>query len=92
MSCRYNLYLDVKPNGSVRLNFPDLEPHELRVSCALDVANHGGLDVTHTAQFLNISRERLRQIEAELMAKLRDAAAEGDRSMARALLELWGDE
>src|SRR5262245_58822719 len=44
VGCRYNLYLDVDPrSGSIKLNFPDLEPDELVESCALDLADQFSL-------------------------------------------------
>ena len=42
VSCRHHLYLDVSPKtGAIKLNFPDLDPWELPVSCALDIAEDG---------------------------------------------------
>jgi len=38
VSCRYHLYLDVLDTGALKLNFPDLEPYEIPVQCALDYA------------------------------------------------------
>src|SRR5262245_53485173 len=40
VACKHHLYLDINPRtGSIKLNFPDLEPWELEHSCALDVAD-----------------------------------------------------
>ena len=63
VSCKFNLYLDVMPNGSVHYNFPDLEPDEMAVSCALDVADLGGLTLEQVGALTNLTRERCRQIE-----------------------------
>jgi len=66
VSCKYNLYLDVSnATGAVKLNFPDLEPHELPAngSCALDVADRGGATLEQTAEYTNLTRQRVRQIE-----------------------------
>src|ERR1700746_2397319 len=39
VSCKYHLYIDVHPErGSIKVNFPDLEPEDMYESCALDVA------------------------------------------------------
>lgn len=75
VSCKYNLYLDVSPRGGVKLNFPDLEPHELPAesSCALDVAGRGGVNLETVAEIMNITRERARQIEIVAFERLRDA-------------------
>ena len=44
VSCRYHLYLDVNPmTGSIKINFPDKEVWELEETCALDVAERGGI-------------------------------------------------
>jgi hypothetical protein len=73
VSCRFNLYLDVTRSGLVRLSFPDLEPDEMPAarSCALDVAEQGGLTQEETAAAVNVVRVRLQQIEGEALRKLR---------------------
>ena len=44
VACKYHLYLDVNPEtGSIKMNFPDLEPWELEETCALDIAERGGV-------------------------------------------------
>lgn len=71
VSCRYHLYLDVNPtNGSIKLNFPDLEPWELDHSCALDVANLGGLELERIGEMINLTRERVRQIQYDLLKRI----------------------
>jgi hypothetical protein len=65
VSCKYNLYLDINPwTGSIKLNFPALDPGEMSESCALDVAERGGVTLELLSQKLNITRERCRQLEA----------------------------
>lgn len=64
VSCEYHLYLDVHPRtGSIKLNFPELEPHEIGHSCALDIADDGGLTLEDVGAVMNITRERVRQLE-----------------------------
>lgn len=64
VSCRHHLYLDVTPHtGGIRLNFPALEPDELGESCSLDVADRGGETLAVIGSLLNMTRERVRQIE-----------------------------
>jgi len=71
VSCRHHLYLDVNPHtGTIKLNFPDLEVWELGVSCALDVADMGGAAIEQVSELLNVTRERIRQIETHALAKL----------------------
>jgi hypothetical protein len=77
VSCKHHLYLDVSPaTGTIKLNFPELEVWELAESCALDVADQGAQAVERTSLLLNVTRERIRQIESLALgrlAALRDA-------------------
>jgi len=52
--------------GGIKLNFPDLEPHEMEHSCALDIADMGGLTLMDAGILMNITRERIRQIEESI--------------------------
>lgn len=76
VGCRWNLFLDVQANSSIRLNFPDLEPDEIPQSCALDVADAGGATLEKVAEFVNLTRERVRQLEERLLPSMRDASPE----------------
>ena len=71
ISCKYHLAVDVKPNGSLVRIFPHLEAHEAPESCALDVADVGGHTLEEVGDIMNVSRERIRQIEADAMRKLK---------------------
>jgi hypothetical protein len=71
VSCKHNLYLDVnRATGSIKLNFPDIELEELAETCALDVADRGGATLEEVADGLNLTRERVRQIEMMAFEKL----------------------
>jgi len=73
VSCRYHLYLDVNPEtGSVKLNFPEKEVWELEQTCALDVAERGGVTLEEVGQIMNLTRERIRQVEVRGLQKLKD--------------------
>jgi hypothetical protein len=75
------LYLDVSPaTGTIKLNFPELEVWELAESCALDVADSGAQEVEHASHLLNVTRERIRQIEVVALSKL---SAERDVRLLR---------
>lgn len=75
VACKHHLYLSVNPvNGSIAFSFPDLEPWELKESCALDVADRGGLTLEEVGQITNLTRERIRQLEASGLIKLRGTA------------------
>lgn len=73
VSCRHHLFLDVNPRtGSVKLNFPDKEVWELEETCALDVADRGGITLEDVGLIMNLTRERIRQVEMRGLEKLRD--------------------
>ena len=73
VSCRHHLYLDVNPEtGSVKLNFPDKEPWELEETCALDVADRGGITLEEVGAIMNLTRERIRQVEVRGLEKLKE--------------------
>ena len=74
VSCRYHLYLDVRADGVLRVNFPDKEPDELPISCALDVAGDGPRTLDAIAGLMGMSKERARQLEAAGMESMRRAA------------------
>jgi hypothetical protein len=83
VACKHHLYLDVSPTtGTIKLNFPELEVWELTETCALDVADAGAQPLERASALLNVTRERIRQIEAVALVKLgslRDARALRDR-------------
>lgn len=73
VSCKWNLYLDVNPRtGSIKLNFPDIEPDEMppESSCALDVADRGIDTLEEIGEALNLTRERIRQIEGNALRSI----------------------
>ena len=71
ISCRHHLYLDVSPRtGSIKLNFPDLEVWHLTHSCALDIADAGGTTLESVGEIMNLTRERIRQLEGKALAHL----------------------
>jgi hypothetical protein len=71
VSCQHHLYLDVSARtGAIKLNFPDLEVWEMTESCALDVADRGGTTLEEVGAIMNLTRERIRQVEVKGLAKL----------------------
>jgi len=71
VSCKYHLYIDVHPvRGSIKVNFPDLEVWEMTETCALDVADRGGITLEEVGEIMNLTRERVRQVETAGLAKL----------------------
>jgi len=72
VACKHHLYLDVNPEtGSIKINFPDLEPWELGETCALDVADRGGITLEEVGEIMNLTRERIRQVEVRGLFKLK---------------------
>jgi hypothetical protein len=75
VACKHHLYLDVNPEtGSIKINFPDLEPWELSDTCALDVADRGGITLEEVGEIMNLTRERIRQVEVRGLLKLKMAS------------------
>jgi hypothetical protein len=71
VACKHHLYLDVSPRtGSIKLNFPDLEVWEMSSTCALDVADGGGATLEDVGAILNVTRERVRQLEVKALSRL----------------------
>ncbi len=71
MSCQHHLFLDVSARtGAIKLNFPDLEVWDMNESCALDVADRGGTTLEDVGAIMNLTRERIRQVEVKALAKL----------------------
>jgi hypothetical protein len=65
------LYLDVNERtGSIKFNFPGVEVEDMTESCALDVAERGDHHQEEVAKLMNITRERVRQIELSAKRKL----------------------
>jgi hypothetical protein len=79
VSCKHHLYLDVSARtGAIKLNFPDLEVWDMSETCALDIADRGGTTLEEVGAIMNLTRERIRQVEVKGLAKMaavRDMAA-----------------
>ncbi len=79
VSCKHHLYLDVNPEtGSIKLNFPDLEVWEMKETCSLDVADRGGITLEEVGEILNLTRERIRQVEVRGLLKLKMGEPNGE--------------
>jgi hypothetical protein len=84
VSCKHHLYLDVNPaTGSIKLNFPDKEIWELEETCALYVADRGGITLEEVGTIMNLTRERIRQVETRGLMKLRAIAEDEPRTPPR---------
>lgn len=82
VSCEYHLYLDVNERtGAIKVNMPmGIGPDGLEDvvgallmmpdTCVLDVADRGGITLEEVGEQLNLTRERVRQLESRGLAKL----------------------
>jgi hypothetical protein len=62
VSCRSNLYLDVTKQGWLKPNFPNLQPGEMKESCARDVAERGGVEMHELGPLLNLTQAGVAKI------------------------------
>lgn len=58
-------------SGAIKVNFPNLEVWEMTETCALDVADRGGVTLEDVGAIMNLTRERIRQLETRGVAKLK---------------------
>lgn len=71
VSCRHHLYLDVDPRtGSIKLNFPAIDPTDLAEPCALRVADRDGATLEAVGELINVTRERVRQLEERALHRV----------------------
>lgn len=76
VACRWHLYIDVSERtGAITYNFPDIEVEEMGESCALDVADRGGTTLEDAGAVMNLTRERIRQVELRALARMARAGA-----------------
>lgn len=68
--CRHHLATDVNEIGSLKLNFPTWTILDLEESCSLNVARRGPQTTERVASLMNLSAERVRQIEREAGRKV----------------------
>ena len=69
--CRYHLALEVKPNGSLSENFHEIV--EMKETCVLDVSERSENTLEYIGECMNITRERVRQLETDALLKLRES-------------------
>jgi len=73
VACKYHLYLDINPRtGSIKLNFPDMEPWDMPDSCVLDIADQGPVTLEDVGRIMNLTRERIRQLEASASERVKE--------------------
>jgi len=70
VSCRYHLGLDVLDSGEISMA-PGSDVTDLAATCALDIADQGGVTLEKVGEILGVTRERVRQIEYNALKKIR---------------------
>lgn len=79
VSCENHLYLDVNDrNGTIKFTRPDIEPWEMKETCARDVAERGGEILGYIGDIFNVTRERIRQIENKALRFLQSKPSTRD--------------
>ena len=68
VSCRYHLSLDVF-NKRIKVYNDDITTMEY--TCALDLAEEGGMNLESIGSLMNVTRERIRQIVDMALRNLR---------------------
>lgn len=92
VSCAHHLYLDVSARtGAIKVNFPDIGADELELlpeSCALDVADRHGSTLEEVGAAMNLTRERVRQIEISGLSSLAKLLATEEMRDLRDVVEV----
>jgi len=70
IGCKHHLWSDVAKSGSLIVARPSMPPEEMGESCALDLAARGGMTLEEVGIVMNITRERVRQIEEQALEML----------------------
>ena len=73
VGCKYHLFLDFTPLGSLKFNFGDADDalESMQESCSLDVADRGGQDMTKISQYINVTPARVQQEVAQALIKMK---------------------
>lgn len=70
VGCVHHLYLEVSERGNIVFRYPGKEPEDLEHSCALDIADKGGLGQKALASKLGVSKQAVQQCEDLALRKL----------------------
>lgn len=77
VSCKHHLYLDIsEKTGTIKFYHPEKKIWELEETCALDVADRGGVRLDDIADILNQTKERVRQVESKAIKKMKEICEE----------------
>ena len=68
VGCKHHLFLEVLPTGNIKQRMSiEVYLGGDRPSCVLDVAGRGGLTLEAVGEQLDVTRERIRQIELDAL-------------------------
>lgn len=70
VGCRHHNAVEVTRTGSLVDNRPETPVEDNTASCSLDIADAGPLTLEQTGSVLNLTRERVRQVETVALKKL----------------------
>lgn len=73
VSCKYNLLLDVTRGGQLIVNHSIDDFLEMEDTCVLDIEERGGDTLEGVGANLQLTRERIRQIERRAFEKIRNS-------------------
>ena len=76
--CRYHLYFDLSEEGLLSIHQPGAALAELEHTCALTAAEGGEMTLDAIGALLNLSRERVRQVEDGALRRLARALEEDE--------------
>lgn len=82
VGCKYHLYLDVGRGGSLKLNYPHLEPEELQHSCALD-PDVQGISLLEIQHITGLTKQALQSLQIRAVRKLEPFAGQLMEEMLR---------
>ncbi len=80
--CRHHLAIDIQyandhmRRPSVKVNFPAMEVDEMTETCSIRQADGGCSTLEDTSQLMNLTKERVRQIEEGALLKMRRGMAQ----------------
>ena len=88
-----NLYLDVLPSGSIKLNFPDRSVEDMKDSCVLDVADAASLEQEGLKLTIAVKRDAVctRRVVGTETVTLPAVEAQAERTEEREVIE-WDCE
>ena len=70
--CRHHLAYEALPSGSILEVFAGVEIWDMRHTCSLDIADDGTHTLDDVGEIFGVTRERVRQIEEQALAKLHE--------------------